>query len=124
MTINWVQFELCVHLVCSELIFTCVFHSLLDSQSQTALPCLVVWARILNLYSSIPCQEILGLNYLNSLLIILIVAMWIHEKRLHLVPYTILLSHQAEYVGKISFQWWASVTGAPDALCRVTLDAV
>ena len=50
--------------------------------------------------------------------------MWIHEKRLHLVPYTILLSHQAEYVGKIPFQWWANVTGAPDALCRVTLDAV
>ena len=50
--------------------------------------------------------------------------MWIHDKRLHWVPYTILLSHQTEYVGKIPFQWWANITGATDALCRVTVDSV
>ena len=97
-----VSLELCVHLACSELIFICVLHSLLDSQSQTAIPCLIVWARILNLYSWIPRQEFLGLNYLNSLLIILIVDMWIHDKRLHWVPYTILLSHQTQYSGPAS----------------------
>ena len=91
---------------------------------QTVIPRLVIWACILNLYSWKPRQEILGLNYLNSLLIILIVDMWILDKRLHWVPYTILPSSQTEYIGKIPFQWWANVTGAPDALCRVTIDAV
>ena len=50
--------------------------------------------------------------------------MWIHVKKLHRVPYTVLLSHQTGYAGKITFQWWAYVTGATDALCRETLDAV
>ena len=50
--------------------------------------------------------------------------MWIHDKRLHWVPYIILLSLQMQKVAPMPFQWWASITGGPDALCRVTMNAV
>ena len=54
----------------------------------------------------------------------LIIVMWIHDKRLHWVPYTILHSPQTQTVAPMPFQWWAAVTGGPDALCRVTMNAV